>query len=171
VKSFIPAEFIEKKIYLIRGHKVMLDRDLAGLYGIGTRDLNKAVTRNLDRFPEDFMLKLNKDEFNSLMFQIGTSKRGGTRKMPRAFTEQGIAMLSSVLKSKKSVQINIMIMRAFVKLRQLISSHRELARRIEELEKRYSRHELEITTVFKLLKQIMAPPQDKPVKRIGFLNE
>lgn len=169
--KLIPVERIENRILLIRGQKVMLDRDLAELYGVATRDLNKAVTRNIDRFPKDFMFQLNRYEFENLKFQFGTSSWGGARKLPRAFTEQGIAMLSSVLRSKKAIQMNIIIMRAFVKLRQIISTHKDLARKIEELEKKYSKHEIEIAVVFKLLKRLMEPPAipEKPKKRIGFL--
>ncbi len=111
--SIIPTERIEQSILSIRGHKVILDKDLAILYDVGTRDLNKAVTRNLDRFPADFMFQLTPAEFKDLKFQFGTSSWGGTRKMPRAFTEQGVAMLSSVLRSKRAIQVNIAIMRAF----------------------------------------------------------
>jgi len=176
MSELIPIERIESKIYIIRGQKVMIDRDLAELYMVQTRDLNKAVARNLDRFPEDFMFQLTRDEFENLKFQFGTSSLtagkvgwGGVRKLPKVFTEQGVAMLSSVLKSKRAIHINILIMRAFVKLRQLLSTHKELARKIEELEKKYSKHEVEITTVFKLLKRLMEPVVERPVKRIGFV--
>jgi len=108
--AIIPVERIQKCILLIRNHKVILDRDLAALYGVETRDLNKAVTRNIERFPKDFMFQLNKGEFENLKFHFGTSNWGGTRKLPRAFTEQGVAMLSSVLRSKRAVDINIAIM-------------------------------------------------------------
>ena len=137
MKSIIPVDILEQKIMFIRGHKVMLDRDLAVLYGVGTRDLNKAVSRNPERFPKDFMFQLNKKDFENLMFQFGTSSWGGTRKMPYAFTEHGILMLSSVLKSSRAVQVNIQIMRAFVKLRQLLNTHKELAHKLEALEKKY----------------------------------
>jgi hypothetical protein len=114
-RTLIPAERIERTILLIRGLKVILDRDLAKLYGVTTGNLNKAVTRNLDRFPDDFMLQLTADEFENLKFHFGTSSWGGTRKRPRAFTEQGVAMLSSVLRSKQAVAVDIKIMRAFVR--------------------------------------------------------
>jgi hypothetical protein len=113
MSELIPISDIEKKIFLIRGRKVMLDRDLAELYGVGTRDLNKAVSRNKDRFPEDFSFFLSKPEFENLMFQFGTSSWGGTRKFPRVFTEQGVSMLSSVLRSKKAVRVNIEIIPTF----------------------------------------------------------
>lgn len=135
----IPSEVIEKRIFLIRGHRVMLDRDLAELYLVQTRDLNKAVNRNRDRFPVDFVFQLSKAEFDDLKFHFGTSRWGGTRKLPYAFTEQGVAMLSSVLRSKRAVQVNIQIMRAFVKLRELLATHKDLAGKLEELEKKYDR--------------------------------
>ncbi len=157
MKSLIPEDVLAHKILFIRGYKVMLDRDLAVLYGVGTRDLNKAVARNLERFPEDFMFKLNRKEFENLMFQTGTSSWGGTRKMPYAFTEHGILMLSSVLRSSSAVQVNIQIMRAFVKLRQLLSTHKELARKLEELEKKY---DAQFKSVFDAIKMLMAPTPD-----------
>jgi len=123
-------EHIESFIVILRGQKVILDRDLATLYGVMTRNLNKAVTRNLDRFPADFMFQLAKDEVTNLMFQSGTSSWGGTRKLPRAFTEQGVAMLSSVLNSPRAAQVNIEIMRAFVRIRQMRQTNTELARKL-----------------------------------------
>lgn len=164
----IPEEVIENKIYLIRGHKVMLDKDLAMLYGIRTHNLNKAVTRNLDRFPGDFMLQLTKDEFENLIFHFGISSWGGTRKMPYAFTEQGVAMLSSVLRSKRAVRVNITIMRAFVKLRQILSTHKELAQKLNELERKVEKHDTEITMIFDAIRQLMEPPPDPPKRTIGF---
>ncbi|HEX9741616.1 MAG TPA: ORF6N domain-containing protein [Nitrospiraceae bacterium] len=158
------AERVERTILLVRGHKVILDKDLAAMYGVSTRDLNKAVTRNLDRFPGDFMFQLTRPEFTSLKFQFGTSSWGGTRKLPRAFTEQGVAMLSSVLRSKRAVQVNIMIMRAFVRLREMIASHKDLARRLAELEKKY---DSQFKVVFDAIRQLMEPAKPKP-RRIGF---
>src|SRR3989304_935083 len=140
MKAIVQMEIIEGKILLIRGQKVMLDSDLAELYGVETFNLNKAVKRNIDRFPSDFMFQLTKEEADSLRFQIGMSKttgRGGRRYLPYAFTEQGVAMLSSVLNSKGAVQVNIAIMRAFVRLREMIASNKELAKRFDDLEKRY----------------------------------
>src|SRR5437870_5079988 len=130
----VAAEQVERSILLIRGHKVMLDSDLAALYGVETFNLNKAVRRNMDRFPEDFMFQLTKEEAERLRFQIGISKpgRGGRRYVPYVFTEQGVAMLSSVLRSKRAVHVNIAIMRAFVRLRQILATHKELARKLEE---------------------------------------
>src|SRR4030067_1855284 len=136
MQTLLPVEVIERKILLIRGQKVMLDSDLAELYGVETSNLNKAVKRNIARFPEDFMLQLTKEEADSLRFQIGMSKtegRGGRRYLPYACTEQGVAMLSSVLNSKRAVQVNIAIMRAFVLLRRMLLSHEELARQVAAL--------------------------------------
>jgi len=129
----VPLETIERRIYLIRSQKVMLDRDLADLYQVPTKSLNLAVRRNADRFPEDFMFQLTKEEVRSLRFQSETSNkgRGGRRYLPHAFTEHGVAMLSSVLNSKRAVQVNILIIRAFVKLREMLSTHKDLARKLE----------------------------------------
>ena len=164
MKHLITEKIIERKIFFIREHKVMFDRDLAELYLVQTRDLNKAVTRNLDRFPDDFMFQLTKKEFKNLMFNFGTSRWGGTRKNPRVFTEQGIAMLSSVLKSKRAIKVNIEIMRAFVRLRQILASDRELAHRLNELEKKY---DVQFKVVFNAIRKLMVEP-DKPKRKIGF---
>ena len=162
-----PSERIEKTILLLRGHKIILDRDLAAMYGVSTRDLNKAVSRNLDRFPDDFMLQLTRSEFNDLKFQFGTSSWGGTRKLPRAFTEQGIAMLSSVLRSKRAIHVNIAIMRAFVKLREFAASHKTLATKLEQLERKVGGHDGQIRSLFDAIRQLMEPPTPKS-RRIGF---
>lgn len=161
------SERIEKAILSLRGHRVILDRDLATMYGVSTRDLNKAVSRNLDRFPEDFMLQLTRSEFNDLKFQFGTSSWGGTRKLPRAFSEQGIAMLSSVLRSKRAIHTNIAIMRAFVKLREFVASHKALAAKLAQLERRVGGHDGQIRSLFEAIHQLMEPPQPKS-RRIGF---
>lgn len=169
----IPIELIENKILLIRGQKVLLDKDLAYLYGIETFNLNKAVKRNLNRFPEDFMFRLSKEEFKNLKFHFGISNLqggkgwGGTRKLPYAFTEQGVAMLSSVLRSERAVQVNILIMRTFVKLREILSTHKELAQKLKELEIKIETHDEHITAIFEAINQLLAPP---PVikKKIGF---
>ena len=165
--KFIPGGVIEQKIYLIRGQKVMVDRDLAVLYDVATNNLNKAATRNIDRFPEDFMFRLTREELSNLMFHFGTSSWGGTRKLPRVFTEHGILMLSSVLKSKRAVQANIQIMRAFVRLRQILSSNKELACKLEQLERKTEKHDTEIQGIFEAIRQLMVPPE-KPKRRIGF---
>lgn len=165
----IPAERIERAILLIRGQKVMLDRDLAVLYGVETKALNKAVGRNLDRFPADFMFQLTKEETDSLRFQFGTLKRGQHSKyFPYAFTEQGVAMLSSVLRSPRAVQVNIAIMRAFVQLRQLLGSHTELDRKLAELERKIEGHDTDIQSLFEAIRQLMAPPPAPSKPEIGF---
>jgi hypothetical protein len=160
----IPKEVLESKILLIRGHKVMLDRDLAALYGVETRDLNKAVGRNLTRFPADFMFQLSKTEFGNLMFQFGTSSWGGTRKLPLAFTEHGILMLSSVLRSRRAIQVNIQIMRTFTRLRELLAGHADLRRKIEELERRYDG---QFRAVFEAIRGLIDAPARK-IRKIGF---
>ena len=155
---------IAERIFYIRGHKVMLDRDLAQLYGVLTKNLNKAVTRNLDRFPGDFMFQLTREELENLKFHFGTSSWGGVRKLPRAFTEQGVAMLSSVLKSKRAAHVNIEIMRAFVGLRYILASHRELARKLDELEKKY---DAQFRVVFEAIRRLMKE-EEKPKAPMGF---
>jgi ORF6N domain len=165
-KELIPREVIETRIFIIRGQKVMIDRDLAELYAVRTMALNQAVKRNLRRFPADFMFQLSNKEFVDLKFHFGTSSWGGTRKLPLAFTEQGVAMLSSVLNSERAVQVNIQIMRTFTRLRQLLSSHAELKRKIEEMEKKYDG---QFKVVFDAINELMEIP-DKTVKNIGFLG-
>jgi hypothetical protein len=161
--SLIPSERIERKIYLIRGEKVMLDRDLAELYGVETRVLNQAVTRNRDRFPPDFMFELTREEIAGIS-QIVTSSTLKFSKRVTAFTEQGVAMLSSVLRAKRAVQVNIEIMRAFVRLRQMLASNAELSRRLDELESNYDRH---FKIVFDAIRELMTPvPATR--KQIGF---
>jgi len=163
-ESLILVERIEKCIFLIRGEKVMLDRDLARLYGVQTYNLNKAVSRNRDRFPNDFMFRLSQEEFNHLRFQSDASSWGGSRHRPYVFTEQGVTMLSTVLRSKRAVQVNIEIMRTFVKLRQMLSSNRELATKLDQLEKKYDK---QFAVVFEAIRRLMEPEQ-KPRRRIGF---
>jgi ORF6N domain-containing protein len=160
-------ERIEKTFFSLRGHRIILDRDLAVMYGVSTSDLNKAVSRNPERFPDDFMLQLTKSEFEDLKFHFGTSSWGGTRKLPRAFTEQGIAMLSGVLRSKRAINVNIAIMRAFVKLRLLAASHKELAIKLEQLERKVGRHDGQIRSLFEAIRQLMEPSRSK-ARRIGF---
>jgi len=162
----IPQEIIRKKIFVIRDKKVMLDKDLADLYGVPTKSLNLAVKRNLNRFPNDFMFQLTREERKSLRFQFETSKkgRGGNRYLPHVFTQEGIAMLSSVLNSERAVQVNIQIMRAFVKLREFMASHRELKGKIEEMEKKYDR---QFKIVFDAIRKLLAPPP-KSKHPIGF---
>lgn len=170
MQSLIPVEFIEKKILLIRGQKVMLDSDLAALYGVETKTLNQAVRRNIKRFPEDFMFELSREENDSLRSQIVTLKsgRGQHRKyLPYVFTEQGVAMLSSVLNSDQAIEVNILIMRAFVKLREMISTHKDLARKLEQLEKKY---DSQFKLVFDAIRQLMVPPEPKKKRPIGFVK-
>jgi DNA polymerase III psi subunit len=143
----IPDEAIISKIYFIRGHKVLLDKDLAILYQVGTRDLNKAVKRNLERFPEDFMFQLTKKEVTDLMFQTGTSSWGGNRKLPNAFTEQGMAMLSSVLHSDLAIQVHIRIIRVFTKIRSLLETHQNILKRLMLLEKNDENQENKILLI------------------------
>jgi len=161
---------IEQSIFLIRGHRVMLDSHLAALYGVETKNLNKAVRRNLSRFPADFMFQLTPEEPANLKFQIGTSSstHGGRRKPVSAFTEQGVAMLSSVLHSQRAVQVNIAIMRAFVRLRETLSLHKELAHKLAELERKIENHDESIHTLFEAIRQLMTPPAEPPRKEIGF---
>jgi len=164
-KSLIPVDRIEKAILLIRGQKVMLDADLAELYDVETKVLVQAVKRNLERFPEDFMFQLSQEEFAILRSQIVTSSDwGGRRYRPYAFTEQGVAMLSSVLRSRRAIQVNIEIMRAFIRLRQMLASHVELARKLDALEKKY---DAQFKQVFEAIRQLMAPPEPKR-RPIGF---
>ncbi len=167
MKKSIPPELIESRIFLIRKQKVMVDKDLAILYNIETRALVQAVKRNLDRFPADFMFQLNKKEFNLLKSHFVISKRGGTRRMPYAFTEQGVAMLSSVIKSKRAVLVNIEIMRTFVKLRNLILDNKDLWKKLNLIEKKSIKHDLQIKTIFESLKDLMFP-QKEIKQKIGF---
>ncbi|MSR76949.1 MAG: ORF6N domain-containing protein [Candidatus Omnitrophica bacterium] len=163
------SEAIEQKIYFIRGRKVMLDSDLALLYGVTTGALIQAVKRNRERFPDDFMQRLTLQEVRALISQNVTSNmgRGGRRSLPYIFTEQGVSMLSSVLKSKRAIQVNIQIMRTFSKIRQMLDAHKDLRQKIEAMEKKY---DLQFKVVFDALKQLLepAPQPEKPKRRIGF---
>lgn len=192
----VADDFVERRIYSIRGQKVMLDSDLAGLYGVETRTFNQAVRRNLKRFPEDFMFQLTAEEGESLRSQIAISKRaedvslrsqivisnvegdssrsqivtsktgrGGRRYAPYVFTEQGVAMLSSVLNSEQAVEVNIAIVRAFVRLREMLATHKELARKLEEMEQKY---DAQFQVVFHAIRQLMEPPVPPPRRKIGF---
>jgi len=163
--SLIPHEAIESKILLIRGKKVMLDKDLAELYGVTTGNLNKAVSRNIDRFPADFMFQLSKNEYDSLRFQFGILKKGQHSKyLPQVFTQDGVAMLSRVLNSQKAIQVNIQIMRTFTKLREMMLSHKDLQKKIESMESKY---DYQFKIVFDAIKQLLKPP-GKPKKKIGY---
>ncbi|MBF0478413.1 MAG: ORF6N domain-containing protein [Candidatus Omnitrophica bacterium] len=160
----VDVEVIETMIYILRGQKVMLDSDLAMLYGVETKVLIQSVKRNIDRFPEDFMFLLTEKEFKILRSQFVTSSWGGRRNLPVVFTEQGVAMLSSILNSKRAIHVNISIMRTFTKIRQMMSTHKELRQKIEELEKKYDK---QFHVVFAALKKIFVP-EDKPKLKIGF---
>jgi len=165
----LPSEMIENKIFLIRGKKVMLDRDLASLYKTTTTRVNEQVRRNIKRFPSDFMFQLTRKELTDWISQIAISnkERMGIRKRPLAFTEQGVAMLSTVLNSEVAIQVNIQIMRAFTKLREMISTHKELRVKIEELERKYRTHDEKFDIVFEAIKRLLETPE-KSKRRIGF---
>ena len=183
----VPADRIAQAILILRGHKVLLDVDLAVLYGVETRTLNQAVTRNLDRFPEDFMFQLAWEEAEALRSQTVISKppasaqsrsqsvilkRGANVKFrPYAFTEQGVAMLSSVLRSKQAVRVNIEIMRAFVRLRGMLAANQELAKKLGELDSKVSYHDQAIAGILSAIRQLMAPPEPVRKRRIGFIQD
>jgi hypothetical protein len=160
----IPVERIASRIYLIRGEKVMLDSDLAELYAVPTSALNQQVKRNMDRFPEDFAFRLKAEEFESLMSQTVTTNngRGGRRKLPMVFTEQGVAMLSSVLRSKRAAQVNVAIMRTFVRLREILATHKDVARKLKE-------HDRQIATLFSAVEKLLALPEPKK-RPIGYIH-
>lgn len=163
----LPDEAVMNKIYLIRGQKVMLDEDLAQLYQIETKRLKEAVRRNIDRFPADFMFELTSEELESLRSQFATSKRGGTRYTPFAFTEQGVAMLSSVLNSSIAIQVNIRIIRIFTKMREMLLTNKDILLKLETLEKDVTSNTQDIANIFEALKQLLSPPAEKRI-RIGF---
>ena len=168
----LPDEIVMRKIYLIRDLKVMIDRDLAELYGVETKKLKQAVKRNIERFPNDFMFELNQEEFENLRSQFVTSIWGGARYKPMAFTEQGVAMLSSVLNSKRAIAVNIQIIRVFTRMRQLLSTHKEILHKLEQLEKKDLEHDEKILLIFKFLKQLEKAKQEEHEfrnrKSIGF---
>ena len=163
----IPSERIINKIYIIRNKKVMLDRDLAELYNVKTKILNQAVKRNIKRFPSDFMFQLDKEELKNLRSQIVTSSWGGTRYEPLAFTEQGVAMLSSVLSSNQAIEVNIQIIRTFTKLRELLATNEELQRKMTQLEQRYDK---KLKEIFNILRFLLAE-EKKPKRKIGFRDK
>lgn len=171
----IPEEVIMSKIYVVRAQKVMLDRDLAVLYGVSTGNFNKAVQRNLKRFPDDFMFQLTKQEYGDLIFQSGTSRWGGTRKLPYAFTEQGVAMLSSVLHSDRAIMVNIQIIRVFTRMRLLLETQTEILRKLDNLQKKDIEQDSQILLIFEYLKQLEQIKQQhleqKERKRIGFKRD
>lgn len=161
-RSLIPIERIANQIYVVRGQKVILDSDLAMLYEVSTKRLNEQVTRNRERFPEDFMFRLSTQEFENLRSQSATSSWGGRRYPPRAFTEQGVAMISSVLRSDRAVQVNIAIMRTFVRLREVLASNGKLAQKVAQ-------HDKEIAVLFKHVKALLEPPESSKKHSIGFV--
>jgi hypothetical protein len=164
----VPAGAITRKIFVIRGHNVMLSPHLAELYQVEAKVLNQAVKRNLDRFPQDFMFQLSREEFANLKSQFVTSSWGGIRRAtPYAFTQEGVAMLSSVLNSPRAIQVNIAIMRAFVQIRQFADSHKDLARKISRMERKY---DARFRVVFEAIQKLLAPPAE-PKRRIGFYND
>jgi hypothetical protein len=165
-----PARDLGHLILTLRGQRVLLDSDLAALYGVSTGNLNKAVQRNRDRFPEDFMFQLSSEEVEALRFQSGISNkgRGGRRYLPYAFTQEGVAMLSSVLQSPRAVAVNIAIMRAFIHLREMALSVDDLSRKVDSLERGFRQHGQQFEMVFKAIRQLMVPPPEPPRKKIGF---
>ena len=169
MSDIVPQEVIETKIIFIKGKKVMLDKDLAQLYGVETKALNRAVKRNIDRFPDDFMFQLKKEEYDELLrYQFGTLKKGQHSKyLPYAFTENGVAMLSSVLNSERAIKVNIQIMRTFTRFREMLMTHKDLKEKIEAMEKKY---DYQFKIVFDAIKQLLEPPE-KTKKKIGFLRE
>jgi len=174
IRAAIPAERIERSILVLRGHKVLLDADLARLYGVETKVLLQALKRNPDRFPKDFMFQLTDQEFRDLRSQFVTSSWGGRRYAPYVFTEQGVAMLSSVLNSPRAIAVNIEIMRAFVRLREMVTGNKELARRLDELEARIERklstHDQAIAGILDAIRALMHSPELAKKRRIGFMQ-
>ena len=171
-EMMIPEEVIMSKIYLIRGQKVMLDMQLAELYGIETRRLNEQVRRNLNKFPSDFMFQLNQKEYKNLMSQNATSSWGGRRKLPFAFTEHGVLMLASVLNSDRAVQVNIMIVRVFIKMREILLDHHEFEEKFRQIELKLNEHDNQIILISEYLRQFEQSRQQQEEqsqrKRIGF---
>jgi hypothetical protein len=169
ITPVIPDEAVMNKIYFIRGHKVMIDTDLAELYHVETKQLKRQVNRNIERFPKDFMFELTQPEFDNLRSQIGTSSWGGTRYLPMAFTEHGVLMLSSVLSSKQAVQVNIQIMRVFTQVRQMLFDNTELRLAIEELRKKSDNHSKNIEVLFRYFDELIEKKENPiPRKQIGY---
>ncbi|MES2774277.1 MAG: ORF6N domain-containing protein [Bacteroidota bacterium] len=168
IKLFTPDERIINKIYLLRGQKVMLDEDLAELYGVENKQLKRQVRRNIDRFPDDFMFELTTEELENLRSQFGTSSWGGSRYLPMAFTEQGVSMLSGVLNSQVAIQVHIQIIRIFNKLREMLLTNKDILLKLELLEKDVKDNKKDIAIIFDALKKLLNPPPQPPRKRIGF---
>ena len=176
-KKEIAVEVVARKILLVRGKRVMLDSDLAKLYGVETKQLIRQMKRNYTRFPNDFMYQLTREEVRNLRCQFGTSSKGGRRYLPYAFTEQGVAMLSSVLKSKRAIEVNIAIIRAFVRMREILLTNKDLAAKIEALELKYKNHDMKLSeydkhigAIFEAIKQLMAPPPVPEKPKVGFIG-
>ena len=167
IKHTTSEHLIMNKIHIIRGEKVMMDSDLSELYGVPTHRLNEQVKRNIRRFPEDFMFQLTKVEFQNLISQNAISRWGGKRKMPYAFTEQGVSMLSSVLNSDRAIQVNIQIIRVYTKMRKFLSTHKDILLKLEQLERKTSSHDEKIELIFEYIKQLVQQ-KNEPRKRIGF---
>ena len=170
--TLIPDEVIMRKIYLLRGSKVMMDRDLAELYEIETKQLKRAVRRNISRFPEDFMFELNQEEFKVLRSQFGTSSWGGSRYVPMVFTEHGVIMLASVLNSERAIQVNIQIVRVFIRMREILSSHKDLLLKLEKIAHKLAEHDDQILVIFEYLKKLEQAKhqmqEQQKRKRVGF---
>ena len=170
-------EEITSRIFMMRGIKRMLDRDLAELYGVGTKHLKRQVRRNADRFPTDFMFVLTARELAGLRYQFGTSntasasERGGSRVLPMAFTEQGIAMLSSVLNSERAIQVNIRIIRVFTRMRELLMAHQDILHKLEHIESKVAAHDEDIGTLFEHIREMLTPAPEQPRQRIGYKND
>jgi hypothetical protein len=164
----VPEGVLISKIFHIRGHNVMLDEDLADLYVVETKQLKRQVRRNIDRFPDDFMFELTVEEFENLRSQFGTSSWGGVRYMPMAFTEQGVAMLSSVLNSARAIKVNIQIIRVFTRMREMLLNYKDLFIKLEQLERKVEGHDEEIKIVFAYLKKLLPTPEQIDRRRIGF---
>ena len=167
-KPLVAVENIETRILTIRGEKVMLDADLAELYGVETKRLNEQVRRNIDRFPEDFMFQLTNKELANLRSQFATSSWGGRRSPPYAFTEHGALMLGNVLKSEQAVEVSVMVVRAFVRMRELVAGHKELAQKLNQLERKVGAHDKAIAEIIGAIRELMAPPEPKKKRPIGF---
>ena len=167
IKSILADEVVINKIYIIRGQKIMLDEDLAELYQVDTKRLNEAVKRNTDRFPKDFMFRLTQKEFDNLKSQFATSSWGGRRKLPYAFTEQGVSMLSGVLNSAIAIQVHIQIIRVFTKMKEMLLTNKDILLKLEQMEKDVKTNKKDIALIFEALKQLLNPPKE-PRRRIGF---
>jgi hypothetical protein len=172
MSAIIPIPEIQQRIHIIRGRRVIMDVDLARFYGVATHILNQAVGRNIDRFPEDFCFRITQEEMRNLKSQsvISSSQHGGVRKLRRVFTEQGVAMLASVLRGERAAAMSIAIIRAFVHLRELLATHQELAAKLSELEQKFEGHDSAITNLFETIRQLLASPDPEHERKIGFIR-